>query len=148
MVPLSRGTVRRIMKKRESTIVALCIISESEIAKVIPTYSKDFEVDNPVAFRKMLWEIGLDTSRPFERQDGLWHRNRLNEVVMCSRYVGHERLDAEWLASGYASVSAMDKASGCRILEDIYRARNLTEDRQAALADREKYTVEDQTVQG
>jgi hypothetical protein len=136
------------MKKRESTIVALCIISESEIAKVMPTYSKDFEVDNPVAFKQMLWELGMDTSRPVERQDGLTHRNRLNEIVLCSRYVGHERLDFEWLSSGYASVAAKDKSSGCRILEDMYRARNLTEDRQAALASREQYTVEDETVQG
>ena len=136
------------MKKRESTIVALCIISESEIAKVLPTYSKDYEIDDPVGFKQMLWELGMDTSRPVERQDGLWHRNRLNEVVLCSRYVGHERLDKDWINSGYASTEAKDKHSGSRMLEDIYRARNLTEDRQAALADREKYTVEDQTVQG
>lgn len=127
--------------KRQSSIVALCIISESEIAKVMPTYNKDYPIDFPGPFKEMMHALGMDVSRPIERQDGLWHRNRLNEIVLCSRYVGHERQDAEWLTSGYASQSAKDKASGSRMLEDMYRARNLTEDRQAALADRERYTV-------
>lgn len=126
--------------KRQSSIVALCIISESEIAKVMPTYDKDYPTDFPGPFREMMFSLGVDTNRPIERQDGLWHRNRLNEVVLCSRYVGHERLDPEWITSGYASQSAKDKASGSRMLEDMYRAKNLTEDRQAALADRDKYT--------
>ncbi len=126
---------------RPNAIVALCIVSESELAVAIPTYSKDMESDDPVKFKEILYSLGMDTTKVFERQDGLQHRNRLNQIVVCSRYVGHERLDADWITSGYASQEARDKFSGCRLLEDMYRSKNLTEDRQAALEARDKYVT-------
>jgi uncharacterized protein YllA (UPF0747 family) len=69
----------------------------------------------------------------------LQHRNRFNESVVCSRWVGNERLDTAWIKSGYASRSAIDKASGSRMTEDVYRSRHETEDTQAALESRDKY---------
>ncbi len=126
-----------VFPPRPSSIVALCIISESEIVKVMPNYSCEFE--DEVAFNLFLHSVGMDIERPFYRQDGLQHRNRMNEVVVCSRWVGEERLDEAWLRSGYASKEAIDKASGSKILEDLYRSRNLTEDAQAALEARDRY---------
>jgi hypothetical protein len=128
---------KMVFPPRPSSIVALCIISESEIIKVMPNYSCEFETDEK--FNAMLNSLGMDTDRPFFRQDGLQHRNRLNEVVVCSRWVGEERLDEQWLLSGYASKEAIDKASGSKILEDLYRSRNLTEDAQASLEARDRY---------
>lgn len=125
---------------RPSSIVALCIISESEIVKVMPNYSADFE-NNTEEFHKMLYALGMDTERYVLRQDGLQHRNRLNETVVCSRWVGEERLDEAWLHSGYASKEAIDKASGSKILEDLYRSRNLTQDAQDSLEARDRYNV-------
>ncbi len=130
---------------RPNNIVALCIISESELAKVLPNYGKHYEEEMPTMFKQILHSLGMDTTLPIERQDGLWHRNRLNEVVLCSRYVGHERLDLEWITSGYASTSAKDKASGCKLIEDMYRAKNLTQDRQDQLAARDHYKEPDET---
>lgn len=125
---------------RPSAIVALCIISESEIIKVIPNYSSDFE-NKETSFKLFLYSLGMDVSKPYKRQDGLQHRNRFNEIVVCSRWVGEERIDSEWINSGYASKEALDKASGSRILEDIYRSKYLTEDAQALLEARDKYTT-------
>lgn len=125
---------------RPSAIVALCIISESEITKVIPNYSSDFE-NKETSFKLFLYSLGMDVSKPYKRQDGLQHRNRFNEIVVCSRWVGEERIDSEWINSGYASKEALDKASGSRILEDIYRSKYLTEDAQALLEARDKYTT-------
>ena len=125
---------------RPSAIVALCIVSESEIVKVMPNYSSEFENDT-IAFNKFLHSLGMDTEKPVLRQDGLQHRNRLNEVVVCSRWVGEERLDEAWLYSGYASREAIDKASGSKILEDLYRSRYLTQDAQDSLEARDRYNV-------
>ena len=57
----------------------------------------------------VLYEVwGFDnTSTLFT--NGWWeaevvrHRNRAGKVVECLRYVGVERMDKEWLKSGYAS---------------------------------------------
>lgn len=125
---------------RPSAIVALCIISESEIVKVMPNYSAEFE-NSTTEFNKFLYSLGMDTERPVLRQDALQHRNRFNEVVVCSRWVGEERLDEAWLYSGYASREAIDKASGSKILEDLYRSRNLTQDAQDSLEARDRYNV-------
>lgn len=112
-------------------ICAVCIISESEIAKVIPDYSKEFS--ERAEFIDFLYGLGIDTSKNIIRQDALQHRNRFGEIVICSRWVGNERTDKEWIKSGYASKEAIDKATGGRILEDIYRTKNLTEDAQIYL---------------
>jgi hypothetical protein len=125
---------------RPSAIVALCIISESEIVKVMPNYSSEFE-NQEDRFKNFLYSLGMDTEKPYQRQDALQHRNRLNEIVVCSRWVGEERLDEAWLNSGYASKPAIDKASGSKLTEDIYRARYETEDAQALLEARDKYNT-------
>lgn len=125
---------------RPNAIVALCIISESEIIKVMPNYSSDFEYRDD-EFKDFLYSLGMQVDRPYQRQDGLQHRNRFNEIVVCSRWVGEERLDEAWINSGYASRSAIDKASGSKLTEDIYRSRYETEDAQALLESRDKYAT-------
>lgn len=128
------------MKNKHNLIAAVLVVSESELALEYKDYSSELETSDPVTFRRLLWDLGLDSTKPYERQDGLQHRNRLNQVVVCSRYVGHERLDDLWINSGYASVEAKDKVTGSRILEDVYRMRGLTEDAQLALESKDKYS--------
>jgi len=132
--------------KQNSMIVANVIISESELIKVLPDYSASLETDNPKEFLNILWQLGIDTSKRIERQDGIKHRNRLNEVSFCSRWVGEERQDEAWITSGYASKEAKDKYSGSKILEDLYRERSATVDTQEYLESRDKYAVVDETV--
>ncbi len=127
--------------KKPNAVVALCILSESELARGIPDYSASFETEQPTKFKLLLSGLGMDISQPYIRQDGLMHRNRFNEVVQCSRWVGNERLDEAWLNSGYASAAAKDKAAGSKMIEDAYRMRQETEDQQAALERRDQYTV-------
>lgn len=125
---------------RPSAIVALCIISESEIAKLNPQLIGEFE-NNDTKLKLFLYNCGMDISRPILKQEMLTHRNRFNEIVVCNRWVGEERIDDAWITSGYASKEAKDKASGSKILEDLYRSRNLTEDAQAMLEERDKYST-------
>ena len=75
----------------------------------------------------MIGLITINLHKGIERQENLQHRNRFNEVVICDRYVGNERTDKEWLNSGYASQEAKDKATGSKMLADLYRLRGAVE---------------------
>lgn len=129
--------LNKIKVNKPNSIVALCIISESEIIKVLPNYSYLYEEES--TFPAFLYSLGMDVSKPYTRQDALQHRNRFNEIVVCSRWVGEERTDEQWINSGYASREAIDKASGSKILESLYREKGLTQDAQDAMIERDKY---------
>ena len=125
--------------KAANAISAVCIVSESEIQHIDPGFRFSNIESDQERLKGILFSLGMDTSKNFIKQPNIQHRNRLNKVVTCDRYVGNERLDRVWIDSGYASREAKDKASGSRMLEDIYRARDLTEDRQLKLEDRDRY---------
>lgn len=131
--------------KFQSKIVALVVVSDSEIKKVIPEFNESFE-QNIKQLEKLLWDLGMDVTKSYYKQKNIIHRNRLNEVVKGTRYFGEERLDEEWINSGYASTEAKDKANGNRILDDLYRSKYLTEDTQAFLESRDRYAVIDKSV--
>ena len=122
---------------RYNRICAYAYISESELVVGYPDYDASWETERPEEFKKILWRLGLDVNKPYERQDGLQHRNRLNQVVVCSRWVGEERLDKGWIRSEYASQEARDKVTGSKMLEDSYRRKKMTEDIQEEIASRE-----------
>lgn len=131
-------------QKGFSAIVALSYISESELSKIIKNYNSNYETEYPLAFKQTLWELGLDSSQEYLRQDFIRHRNKLGESVLCSRWVGNERQDKEWIESGYASREAIDRDKNNKLLDDIYRARNLTQDAQDRLEYRDRFDkVED-----
>ena len=100
-------------------MTAITVISESEIKKVLPNFSEDYEQKYPDDFKKLLWNLGGNINSPYERQDNLMHRNRLNEVVVCTRWVLKERLDNDWITSGYASREAKLEASGSKMVRDL-----------------------------
>ena len=128
---------------RPSLIVATVVVSESEIKKVIENFNADnYDTEK---LQAILYQLGINTSEPVQRQDNLLHRNRLNEVVKCTRWLGNERQDTEWIESGYASREAKDKYSGNKILEDHYRMRMLTQDAQDILEERDRYSIIDES---
>lgn len=99
-------------------IAAISCISLSEIKTVIPDIADDF-LDTPEA-KDFLWNLGMDTKNyPFEVQN-VTHRNRFGNIVTCPRAVGNERICREWVSSGHASRAAVDKASGNKLLVDVY----------------------------
>lgn len=109
------------------SIVALCIVSASEIALAMPSFTYDWANENKEEFNDILHNFGMDMKLPIELQSEVQHINRMKKVIICDRWVGYERTDFEWIHSGYASREAKDKASGSKLLEDIYRARGLAE---------------------
>ena len=137
-----------------SKILALVYISSSEINKIISDWNENFCTEHHTLFTKMLHELGMDTSKPIEQQENLQHRNRFDEVVICTRWVGHERSDVEWIKSGYASQEALDRNKNSRLLDSSYRNRLLTVDAQEMLEEKErrskigKQVKEDDEAQG
>lgn len=121
-----------------SKILALVYVSSSEIAKVIPDWDEVKEMEDPEKFNLMLFELGIDPKFPIEHQLNFQHRNRFDEVVICSRWVGHERQDKEWINSGYASKEAVDKAKNSRMLDSSYRSRAFTIDVQEMLEEKDR----------
>ena len=121
-----------------SKILALVYVSSSEIAKVVPNWDEVKAMEDPVMFNLMLFELGIDPKFPIEHQLNYQHRNRFDEVVICSRWVGHERQDKEWINSGYASKEAVDKAKNSRLLDSSYRSRAFTIDVQEMLEEKDR----------
>jgi len=120
-------------------ISALSYVSESELELVFENYYKGIEEKDTEGFYQMLWTFGLDYNLGYCKQENIHHRNKMNKVVTCSRWVGNERTDNEWIGSGLASREVLDKVSGCKILEDVYRRKCLTEDVQQALETKDAY---------
>jgi len=108
-------------------IVALRYISLSEINKVQPEVNRKWIENNPEEFNKILFELGVDVSVPYEYQDHLQHRNFFNEVVVCDRVVGNQRTDYDWITSGHATREAIDKSLKSKLLTDLYRMKGLAE---------------------
>jgi len=106
---------------RNNGIHAFVIVSESELALVKPDYTTDWADANPEELNAILFELGCDVTKPIEVQEGLIHRNRMNKVVQCRRYACFERIDKDWLYSGYASHEAKNKASGNKLIRDMNR---------------------------
>lgn len=109
-----------------SSIAAFVYISESELARAYVDYDSKWESEQPEAFKDILKSIGLNTDQPYKRYDAITHKNRMGEVVTCSRWVGNERHDKAWINSGYASREALDRDKNSRMLDCLYEQRGLT----------------------
>lgn len=104
-------------------IPALVFVSISEVQVVKPFVTPDWIADNRDEFYKYLYDLGIDTKKFVDKQEGIFHRNRLNKVVFGDRYLGYERTDKAWLDSGYATQEAKDSAVDSKLLEDLYKRK-------------------------
>ncbi len=99
--------------------MAIIIVSESEIKVCIPHFSKDYSELYPTEFKSILWNLGCNTNSSIEQQDDVLHRNRLNQEVLCTRWVALERIDDAWLKSGYASREVLNEQSGSKMVKEV-----------------------------
>ena len=109
-----------------SSIIALVYISQSELWTVNPLYTEEWVRNNPQQLEPVLYDLGLDVNQPYETQFNT-HRNRFGNINSCTRFVGNERLDQDWIDSEYSSQEAQDKASGSNLVKDLYSLRGMTE---------------------
>lgn len=54
----------------------------------------------------ILYKLGVDVSKPIEEML-CTHRTLQNKVVECIMFLGFERLDREWIKSGWCSIEAL-----------------------------------------
>jgi hypothetical protein len=101
-------------------------ISQSELITADPKYTEEYIKDNPIELERTLWSLGLDTNQPYEHQE-VTHRNRFGNIISCPRFIGVERLDKEWIESGYASEEALAKRLNNKLVNDLFRLKGLTE---------------------
>lgn len=116
----------QIQQTRSSSIYAAAYVSESELKMLDSDYQASWEQTAPLHFKDLLWTLGLNVNQEYQRQDGIPHRNKLNNIVVCSRWVGNERYDQEWIQSGYASQEAIDRDKNNSILDSLYREKLFT----------------------
>jgi hypothetical protein len=109
-----------------SNIIALVIVSAMDVHEVKKDFTYKWAEANPKEFNEILYAFGIDTSSFIERQENVTHRTRLNRLVICDRWVGNERIDKEWIESGYASRESKDKANGSQLLNDLYKYKGLS----------------------
>ena len=108
-------------------IAAHVFVSLSEITEVFPNLTPESLNDKPDDLKQILFDLGMSLETDIEIQENIMHRNRFGQIVQCTRWVGDERTDEEWLKSGYASQAAKDKAKGGRLLLDMYRLKGEVE---------------------
>jgi hypothetical protein len=106
-------------------ITALVIISLSELQTISNKYTEEWS-ENTSELEQVLFGLGANVKSPYEKQHEQ-HRNRFGNIITCSRWVCNERTDKEWIESGYASQAAIDKASGSKLIRDLYRLKGQVE---------------------
>lgn len=130
--------MKEVAQTRFSSIYAASYVSESELKMMDSEYDSSWEEHYPEVFKKMLWNLGMDSRYDYIRVDGIQHRNKLNQTAVCSRWVGNERTDDEWLKSGYASQEAIDKGKNSSLLDSLYKERAFTVETQKYLEERDR----------
>lgn len=120
-----QNKIQQTKANARSSIAALKAVSLSEIATVDKKYTEQYADENPEEMLKIIYDLGIDTSQKFERQVKT-HRNAFNNVITCSRWIGEERTDSVWIESGYASPEAIDRSKCNRLLDDLYRSKDLS----------------------
>lgn len=86
--------------------------------------------ENPVAFATILHQLGINIKKPIETQEGFTFRDRngKGKQVACTRWVGSERTDKEWIESGVASREVKHLASGNRLIADMLGFNRMKEE--------------------
>ncbi len=109
-----------------SSIIALVYISLSELQTIDRKYTLEWVNNSEKELPDILYGLGMDITKSVEQQV-VEHRNRFGNLITCPRWVGCERVDNEWIESKYSSQEARDKASGSKLILDLYRMRGMTE---------------------
>lgn len=121
---------KEVQQEKLSSICAIAYVSESEVQMLFKNYDSSWETSNLEMLHQALWTLGLNVNQEYTRQDNIQHRNKMNKPVFCSRWVGNERFDDEWIKSGYASQEAIDRNKNSGLLDSLYREKLMTKDAQ------------------
>jgi hypothetical protein len=109
--------------------MAYVIFSASELVKHYKDWHTGLLETQRADVNTLFRNLGGDTSRGIEVQEGLQHRNKFNEVVTCDRYVMLERTDKAWITSEWCSFDNKMENSDPEVVKDIVKMKRGKVDR-------------------
>ena len=105
-----------------------CVFTLNELKTIVPSITVDhFKSENPVvkkALEDMFHRLGCCIEGEIEIQEGVTSLNRFGIEDTSPRFVVSERVDANWLASGYASDWAKRYSTDYEMIVDLGKLRN------------------------
>ncbi|MNF40758.1 hypothetical protein D3C85_783530 [compost metagenome] len=91
---------------------------------LVDGFGEAFASSDEQKIKEVLFQNGLDSSKEFE-VIRVTHRNLRNQVVNGELYIGSERLDPEWIKSGFASLAARIEATDDASLRQTLRVMSV-----------------------
>ena len=116
-------------KEKKGCYAPQVVLTEGEIQKILPSFKKEMLLSTKKEVQdiltKFFFDIGIDYKRGFEIEEHqVTTKNRLGELDSSARIYFKERVDGEWLASGYASELAKEVSSDPTLSRVLFKMKN------------------------
>ena len=116
-------------KEKKGCYAPTVIMTEGEIQKILPSFKKEMLLSTKKEVQdiltKFFWDIGIDYKRGFEiEEQQVTTLNKFSELDSSARIYFKERVDGEWLASGYASELAKEVSSDPTLSRVLFKMKN------------------------
>jgi len=82
----------------------------------LPDFKLAVKLEDKVAMEKILWNLGIDTTKEYAIREVLHRPLTRNEPWFGSRIEAFERVDHEWIRGGHASLGAIAHSSSDKSL--------------------------------
>lgn len=100
------------------------VLSMSDLLHVDGFYAACMDADLDTV-QRILHENGMDMNKHYKVERRL-HRNLRKKVVECDLFMGYERTDKEWIATGVASMDAIIESTEDKNLRFTLRTMSKT----------------------
>ena len=116
-------------KEKKGCYAPQVVLTEGEIQKILPSFKKEMLLSTKKEVQDILtnffWKIGVDYKRGFEiEEQQVTTLNKFSELDDSARIYFKERVDGEWLASGYASELAKEVSSDPTLSRVLFKMKN------------------------
>ena len=116
-------------KEKKGCYAPTVIMTEGEIQKILPSFKKEMLLSTKKEVQdiltKFFFQLGVDYKRGFEiEEQQVTTLNKFSELDDSARIYFKERVDGEWLASGYASELAKEVSSDPTLSRVLFKMKN------------------------
>lgn len=99
-----------------------------ELQRIVPSFRKEAVTSEDVkvkeAVAKLFHRLGCDCTAGIEIQEDCISKNKFGELDVSPRFIVAERLDQDWLMSGYASTAAKQYTPDVGLVIDLWKLKN------------------------
>jgi hypothetical protein len=104
------------------------VFTLNELQRLVPSFRAEAVASENKAVQKaitdMFFRLGCNTEEGIEVQYDCVSKNKFGELDDSPRFIVAERLDNDWLMSGYASTAAKQYTSDTSLVVDLWKLRN------------------------